>query len=65
VSLTISNVSEKIRRQTPAIHWMAVIGKLEDRFSWLVSRNVARHKISRNSRLILNSGFFVRGLPDW
>jgi hypothetical protein len=28
---------------------------------WLVGRNVARRKKSRNLRLILNSGFFVRG----
>jgi hypothetical protein len=30
----------------------------------LVGRNVARQKNSRNLKLILNSGFFVRGFAD-
>jgi hypothetical protein len=36
-----------------------VVDKLEDRL--VVGRNVARQKKSRNRRLILNFGFFVRG----
>jgi hypothetical protein len=40
-----------------------VIDKLEDRFSSWVE-NVARQKKSRNLKLILNSGFFVRGFAD-
>jgi hypothetical protein len=57
--LTISNVSEKIRRQAPAIHWD---GPWSTGWKIALSRgsNVAP-KISRNLKLISNSGFFVRG----
>jgi hypothetical protein len=58
--MTISNVSEKNPKASTnhPLGW-PVIGKLEDRL--VVGRNAARQKKSRNRRLILNFGFFVRG----
>jgi hypothetical protein len=62
--MTISNVSEKNPKTSTGhpLGW-TVIDKLEDRFSSWVEMSRAQKK-SRNLKLILNSGFFVRGFPN-